>query len=222
VPTRIALLGDRNLEHLTHRALEAAVAQLPAGVEAEWVGTDTPRARALDGFDGIWALPGTPYRDDGAALAAIRRALATGTPLLGTCGGFQYAVLALLGPAAVHAEVAPDAADPAIAPLACSLVGEEREVVCVPGTRLAAICGSAPFTGFHWCSYGLAPSAVARLTSAGAVVSAHAPDAGVEGIEVPAHRFFVATLFQPQVGALDGAPLHPLISAFLAAAATPA
>ncbi len=46
------------------------------------------------------------------------------------------------------------------------------------------------------------------------VVSARAPDAGVEGIELPAHPFFVATLFQPQVGALAGQPLHPLIGAF--------
>jgi CTP synthase (UTP-ammonia lyase) len=51
------------------------------------------------------------------------------------------------------------------------------------------------------------------------VIAAHAPDAGVEGIEVPAHPFFVATLFQPQIGALDGKPLHPLITAFVEASA---
>ncbi len=213
--TRIALLGDKDLAYVTHRALEAAVAQLPAGVVAEWVGTDTPAARALERFDGVWALPGTPYRDDAAALAAIRWALESGTPLLGTCGGFQYAALALLGPGAVHAEVAPGERNAAVVPLACSLVGEERQVTCVPGTRLAAICGTAPFTGFHWCSYGLADAAVGRLEAAGAVIAAHAQDAGVEGFEVPGHPFFVATLFQPQIGALDGAPLHPLIAAFV-------
>jgi CTP synthase (UTP-ammonia lyase) len=221
--TRIALLGDKDLEYVTHRALEAAVAQLPAGVAAEWVGTDTPQARALDAFDGIWMLPGTPYRDDDAALAAIDWALDSGTPLLGTCGGFQYAVLALARRLAgiedaAHAEVEPDAAEAVVAPLACSLIGEEREVTCVPGTRLAAICGTAPFTGFHYCSYGLADAFVDRLEAAGVVVSAHAPDAGVEGIELPEHPFFVATLFQPQIGALSGAPLHPLIAAFVAEA----
>ena len=102
---------------------------------------------------------------------------------------------------------------PVIAPLACSLVGEERPVTPVPGTRLAAICGEATFTGFHWCNYGLADAFVARLEAAGVVVSARAPDAGVEAIELPDHPFFVATLFQPQVGALAGAPLHPLITA---------
>jgi CTP synthase (UTP-ammonia lyase) len=60
---------------------------------------------------------------------------------------------------------------------------------------------------------------VERLTAAGVVVSAHAEDAGVEGIELPGHPFFVATLFQPQIGALSGAPLHPLIAAFAGEAA---
>ena len=93
--TRIALLGDRDLGYVTHRELAAAVALLPPGVDAEWVGTDTPAARAPEAFDGLWILPGTPYRDDAAVDAAIGWALESGTPLLGTCGGFQYAVLAL-------------------------------------------------------------------------------------------------------------------------------
>jgi CTP synthase (UTP-ammonia lyase) len=219
VTARIALLGDKDLRHRTHRELEAAVGQLPDAVEAVWVGSDSEDARAPEAFDGLWILPGTPYRDAAAVDAAIGWALASGTPLLGTCGGFQYAVLALAGRLAgiqdpAHAESEPGAAAPVVAPLACSLVGQERTVTCVPGTRLAAICGTAPFTGFHWCGYGLAEGYVARLEAAGVVVSARAPDAGVEGIELPGHPFFVATLFQPQVGALAGDPLHPLIAAF--------
>jgi CTP synthase (UTP-ammonia lyase) len=223
VPTRIALLGDKDLRHVTHRELEAAIALLPDGVEARWVGSETPAARSLAGVDGLWVIPGTPYRDEAAVDAAIGWALDSGTPLLGTRGGFQYAAIALARRLAgvadpAHAEVAPDAADPVVAQLACSLVGERREVTCVPGTRLAEICGSEPFSGFHWCGYGLAEEFVERLESAGVVVSARAPDAGVEAIELPAHPFFVATLFQPQVGALAGQPLHPLIDAFARAA----
>jgi CTP synthase (UTP-ammonia lyase) len=222
--TRIALLGDRDLRFVTHRALDAALGLLPDGASAEWVGTDTPEARSVNAFDGVWVLPGTPYRDDHAVLAAIDRAIENRMPLLGTCGGFQYALLALARRAGVedpaHAEVDPDALSPVVAPLSCSLVGEEREVTCVPGTRLAAICGTAPFTGFHWCNYGLADAYVDRLAAAGVVVSARAPDAGVEGIELADHPFFVATLFQPQMGALERQPsLHPLIAAFVDEAA---
>jgi len=220
---RIALLGDKDLGYATHRELEATVALLPDWVEARWVGSDTGEARSLAGVDALWVIPGTPYRDDAAVDAAIAWALESGTPLLGTCGGFQYAVVALArrlaGLAeAAHAEVDPGAPQAVVAELACSLVGEQRAVTCVPGTLLAEICGIEPFIGYHWCRYGLAEGLVERLEGAGVVVSARAPDAGVEGIELPAHPFFVATLFQPQVGALAGKPLHPLIEAFTQAA----
>ena len=215
----IAVVGDRDLRFVTHRELDAELARMPAGVDAAWL--PSPRAAEAAAADALWIAPGTPYADDDAVLAAIGRAIDDGTPLLGTCGGFQYAVLALArraGLDAAHAEVEPGAENPLIAPLACSLYGSEREVTCVPGTRLAAICGTAPFTGFHFCGFGLAPGRIAALEAAGVVVSAHAPDAGVEGIELPDHPFFVGTLFQPQVGALAGAALHPLIGAFVEAA----
>jgi len=218
----IGLLGDRDLDKPTHRELEAALSMLPAEVDARWIGSDSGEARVLDRLDGLWVVPGSPYRDDDAVLAAIAWALASETPFLGTRGGFQYAVMVLAREragvsAAAHAEVEPDAAEPVVAPLACSLVGEERRVRCVPGTRLAAILGMAPFTGFHWCSYGLADSFVPALEAAGVAISARAPDAGVEGIEVAGHPFFVATLFQPQVGSSAGRPLNPLITAFIQA-----
>ena len=38
---------------------------------------------------------------------------------------------------------------------------------------------------------------------------------GVEAVELRDHPFFAATRFQPQTGALDGEPLHPLLRALL-------
>ena len=217
--TRIALLGDRDPGKVTHRALDAAIGAARPGGGARLGRHRRGRRAGARGYDGLWVAPGTPYRDDAAVLAAIRDARDRGTPFLATCGGFQYAVLALLGDGAAHAELDPGAADPAIAPLACSLIGQTRDVTCVPGTRLAAICGSAPFPGFHFCSFGLSGAHVARLEAAGAVIAAHAPDAGVEGFELPGHPFFVATLFQPQMSALEDGTLHPLVRAFAAEAA---
>jgi CTP synthase (UTP-ammonia lyase) len=52
------------------------------------------------------------------------------------------------------------------------------------------------------------------------VISATAEDAGVEAIELPEHLFFLATAFQPQVGATEADRLQPLLLAFLAAART--
>jgi CTP synthase (UTP-ammonia lyase) len=216
----IILLGDRNPDYLTHREFDAALAQLPGSVRARWVGTDAAEAARTADADGLWVASGSPYRDDDAVYAAIEAARTSGQPFLGTCSGFQYTVVEFARhvagiPDAQHAETAvhgPLVVDR----LACSLEGRERTVTCVPGTRLHAICGDRPFTGFHWCNYGLAARHVQALSERGLVMSASADDAGVEAVEVPAHPFFIATLFQPQVGASAGRPLHPLIAAFVA------
>jgi CTP synthase (UTP-ammonia lyase) len=217
----IAVVGDRDTALLTHRELDAALARLPVWVEARWVGTE--RLPLDDVVDGVWLAPGTPYRDDDAVYRLIERVRSDGTPFLGTCGGFQYALVEfarnVAGVAdAAHAETDPHAVEPIVGMLGCSQVAAERTVTCVPGTRLSAICGTEPFCGFHWCNFGLSDTWVGALERAGLVVAAHADDAGVEGIELPSHPFFVATLFQPQVGAANGGPLHPLIGALCAAA----
>jgi CTP synthase (UTP-ammonia lyase) len=221
MPVSIAVLGDRNLEQLTHREIDATLGLVPEDVDARWL--PSPEAESAAAADGLWVVPGTPYRDGDAVLEAIRRARTVGTPILGTCGGFQHMVVefarnvAGMG-AAAHAENDPDAPDPVVARLSCSLVGEERQVTAVAGTRVAELCGMAPFTGFHWCNYGLAPEHEAALVDAGLVVSARASDAGVEAVELPGQAFYVATLFQPQVGSSSTGRLHPLIAALISAA----
>jgi len=216
----IAVVGDRDTSLLTHRELDAAIARMPTWAHARWVGTDR---LPLDDVDGVWLAPGTPYRDDDAVYALIAHARSGGIPFLGTCGGFQYALVEfarnVAGIAdAAHAESDPHAPEPVVGMLGCSLVGARRTVRSVPGTRLAELCGTDPFPGFHWCNYGLRPEWSEQLRQAGLVVSAHAEDAGVEGVELPSQAFFIATLFQPQVGAANGGPLHPLIGALCAAA----
>ena len=220
---KILALGDRDPAQLTHREIDAAFALMPDDVECGWAPTDSRDARDLGSVDAVWLLPGTPYRDESAAYAAIDHCRESGVPFLGTCGGFQYACVALARSLAGiddagHAESDPEGGDLVIVPLACSLYGERRLVEPVPGTRLAEICGTRPFTGFHWCGYGLDEGVERRLEVAGVVLSARAADAGVEAIELPGHPFFIATAFQPQVGAGESQALHPLIEAFLGAA----
>jgi len=217
----IAVLGDRNPEYLTHRELDAALALMPADVDTRWL--PSPHAESAAEADGLWVVPGTPYRDGDAVLEAIRLARTAGVPILGTCGGFQHMLLEFAQNVAglddaAHAETDPGAADPVLARLSCSLVGEERPVTAVAGTRLAELCGTEPFTGFHWCNYGLAPDREAALVAAGLVVAARAPDAGVEAVELPDHPFYLATLFQPQVGSSASGRLHPVIGALISAA----
>src|ERR687892_606884 len=124
---QIFLLGDRNTSYMTHRELDAAIGLLPTGVQARWVGTDTRDAARTAEADGIWLAPGTPYRDDAAVYAAITSARTSGQPLLGTCGGFQYAVVEFARHVAGivdadHAETARDNSALVVDRLACSLV----------------------------------------------------------------------------------------------------
>jgi len=211
----VALLGDHR-GHRSHLELDALRPRLP--VDSEWVATDS-------GFDvtdygGVWLVPGGPYADDAAVLAALTEVRERGIPFLGTCSGMQYAVVewarSVLGEHATHAEADGRADDNVVSALACSLYGEERLVTPVPGTRFASWVPQ-PFVGMHFCHYAPTAEAVARLVASGVVVGANAPDAGAEVLEFPGHPFYVCSMFQPHVGALAGAPVHPLVTAFVTA-----
>jgi CTP synthase (UTP-ammonia lyase) len=104
-----------------------------------------------------------------------------------------------------------------VAALSCSLVGQLRQIRPVAGTRLSQLVGVRPFSGFHYCNYGLNPAYRDRLAAAGLVVAAHADDAGVEAVELPSHPFYMATLFQPQMESLGSTTLHPILAALVEA-----
>jgi CTP synthase (UTP-ammonia lyase) len=222
--TWLAVVGDRDTRYETHRGIDRVLASLPDGLEGEWHASDGIAADRIGAAAGIWVAPGTPYRDRDAVLEVIRQAREKGRPLLATCGGFQHLVLEYARNVAgiehaEHAEDAPTAEDVVVTRLTCSLVGETRPVTTVPGTRAAAICGPGPFDGFHYCNYGLEPRFEAALVDAGLVVSGHAPDAGVEIVELPGHPFYVGSMFQPQMTPRVDGRVHPLLEAFLSSCA---
>jgi len=220
VTVAIAVIGDENGTLPSHREVNAVRPMLGDDVATEWVATDGPRIADLSGFNGVWVVPGSPYADDAAAYRSIKWARERDVPFLGTCGGLQYAVVEyfrnVLGvPGASHAES--DGVDDSnvIAALACSLMGEERLVRPIPGTRFSELIGGEPLAGMHYCGYGPGRGVVERLTAAGMVLEATADDAGAEVLELPGNRFFMLSLFQPQIGALAGKPLHPLLGEFV-------
>jgi CTP synthase (UTP-ammonia lyase) len=219
-PVRLVVLGDRDTRFETHRAIDHTLTLMPADVEAGWMATDQPFTASA--ADAIWFAPGTPYRDEAAVYPAIETARSSGIPVLGTCGGFQYMMVEFARnaagiAAAAHQEADPAAAEPVVAALTCSLVGQRREIRPVAGTRLVELVGDRPFSGFHYCNYGLNPAYRDRLAAAGLVVSAFADDADVEAVELPSHPFYMATLFQPQMESLGSATLHPILSALVEA-----
>jgi CTP synthase (UTP-ammonia lyase) len=223
----IALVGDRDETIVAHRALPLALAaaarRLGVEVDIEWVPTDEIVGTArVERFDALWCTPGSPYRSEAGALRAIRHARERGVPFLGTCGGFQHAVLeyardVLQWADAAHAEIEPGATRAVIAPLACALVEANEDVRLARGSRLAAAYDGATAQATYRCSYGLNPAFRSALIGGALRVVAEDEAGDVRGIELDGHPFFVAVLFQPERAALAGARV-PLAEALLAAA----
>ncbi|WP_350278317.1 hypothetical protein [Kribbella sp. HUAS MG21] len=225
---RLALVGDRSPHVRSHARIPGLLRELEQrdhlDLDIYWISTDTVDD-AIAGFDGIWLLPGSPYRSEAGAITAVRTAREQGIPFLGTCGGFQHAMLeyarTISGATGVqHGETNPDADDLLIVPLHCSLDGHEGAVQVTPGTRAAELLGAERSVERYHCSYGLDSSRLDLLRDHGMVFSGY-DDAGEPRIaELPDHPFYLATLFQPELaGAGNSTRPHPFVQAFAHAVA---
>jgi len=230
-PVPIALVGEANPAVLAHRAIPLALGRASRAigrvVTPIWVDTRSlaiAGVRSLEQYSGIWCVPGSPYADTDAALAAIRFARETGRAFLGTCGGFQHAIIEyarnVLGWVdADHAEIKPDARSPLIAPLSCSLVEKAETIHFRAGTKLRAIYAKESAEEEYHCNYGVNPHYSTLLDQArGLRIGAAEASGAIRAVELDPHPFFVATLFQPERSALRDLD-HPLIAAFVRAAA---
>jgi len=228
-PTFVALVGDHDPEVVAHRAIPKALglAALSLGrtVDAVWVGTEEvaeDEERALGHVDAVWCVPASPYRSMEGALAAIRRARERGMPFLGTCGGFQHAVIEFARNAcgladADHAETSPDGSTLLVAPLACGLRGVAGRVRLEEGSKIREIYGVEEIEEEYMCGFGLNPEYRETLERHGMRFTGFDPDGAVRSMELPEHPFFLATLFQPERAALHG-HTPPLARAFVHAA----
>ena len=223
---RVALVGDRSPNVVSHTRLPLLVDALAARdrlvLDAYWIPSEEAAGDAVRGFDAVWAVPGSPYRSEAGVLSAIRTAREEGIPFLGTCGGFQHALLEFARNACglshvAHAENDPDADDVLLAPLACSLEGHEDTVVLTPGSLAHTVIGAERTVERYSCRYGLARHFDA-LTAHGLRFSGHDAAGQVRMAELPGHPFFLASLFQPERSSLRG-EVHPLIRGFVRAAA---
>ena len=222
----VGLIGDHDPQVLAHQAIPQALqhtaSELQSEVVGEWIGTaDVNDGTALRRFDGIWCVPASPYRSMAGALRAIEMARTERIPFLGTCAGFQHAVIEyarnVLGwDDADHAETADGPGRLVIAPLACSLVEETEALRLAPGSRLArAYAAEHAVEGYH-CRYGLNPVFAEEITIGPFRPGAFDSPGAIRAVELDDHPFFVATLFQPERAALRGA-VPPLVRAFLRA-----
>jgi CTP synthase (UTP-ammonia lyase) len=223
---RIALVGDRSAHVRSHTRipglLDVLREQHGLALDAYWIPTGEVARTDIAGFDGVWLLPGSPYRDEAGALAAVRAAREHRIAFLGTCGGFQHLLLELARDVcgltdAAHAETDPDADRPLIVALSCSLVGHEGAVHLTPGSLAERIFGVERSVERYHCAYGLDRRYLPLLEGAGLRFTGHDDTGEARVAELTGHPFMLGTLFQPELAG-DGSHCHVVIRAFAAAA----
>jgi CTP synthase (UTP-ammonia lyase) len=240
---RIGILGDFNPEfrshHATNASLQHAARKLDLQVESQWLPTPSLTAsdasKILESYDGLWAAPGSPYQSLDGMLKGIEFARTRDWPFLGTCAGFQYALIEcarnVLGiPDADSAENQSGSKNVIIYPVACAvpdrksdapkLSGTSPEIRLRPGSYLQSFYGKDEETATEefFCNFEVNPDYEWCAMEAGFPVVARGAQGEIRAIESPAHRFFLATLFQPQLSSTEAKP-HPIVIAFVQAAA---
>ncbi|MBQ4811236.1 CTP synthase [Pseudoalteromonas luteoviolacea] len=219
----IALVGDYDPSVPAHQgiplSLDVAADDLRLEIKASWLATENVKDTDLSVFDGIWCVPKTPYVNADGALSAIRYARENLIPFLGTCGGFQHAILEyaqnVIGWSdATHAESSPQGQRPVISELACALVETTETVNIFAHSQLAAIYGTTAIKEGYRCRYGLNDEFRHTLLQGPLVASADDETKEVRAVELTVHPFYIATLFQPERAVLSERR-SPLIQAFV-------
>jgi CTP synthase (UTP-ammonia lyase) len=125
------------------------------------------------------------------------------------------------------AENNPNAKNIVISPVSCALPnraanapklsGKVPEIRIRPGSYLHSFYNKDVVTEEFFCNYEVNPDFEGSIIEAGFTIAARGENGEIRAIEAPKQRFFIATLFQPQLSSKPGKP-HPIIVEFLRAA----
>ncbi len=226
---QIALVGDFDAQVVAHQAIEKcfALAQQCAlqPVKRHWLSTEIiveGDVHQFDSFQGIWCVPASPYRSTQGALWAIQYARTHAVPFLGTCGGYQHALLEyarnVLGlKHCGHTELDPAAPLPLLERMHCPLI-EQSQKIHLTNDGFRSIYGAdSGQEGFN-CSYGLNPKYEHLFSGTVLEIVARSEEGQARAFQLKGHPFFIGTQFQPERRVFTGS-LHPLVNAFFQAAA---
>ncbi|MHB1312323.1 MAG: CTP synthase [Gemmatimonadaceae bacterium] len=207
------------------------------GVEIVWTSSDlftdveTAR-RMLASYDGLLVPGGFGVRGVEGMVEAIRGARETGTPFFGICLGMQVAIIEFARDVcglddSNSSEFAPECSHPVIALMESQtnvkdLGGTMRlgAYACrlARGSRAAEVYGVPEISERHRHRYEVSNQFRDLFVEKGLRLSGLSPDGSlVEMIELPAHPYFVACQFHPELKSRPTRP-HPLFAGFIAAA----
>lgn len=116
-----------------------------------------------------------------------------------------------------HEEIDAQASCLLITQLTCSLVGQTQTITLVPGSRVHHIYKAGTISTHYFCNYGLNPAFRNTVAQSELAITGVGAEGEVRVVELPRHRFFLGTLFLPQVASTPEQP-DALIVAYLEAA----
>jgi CTP synthase (UTP-ammonia lyase) len=224
----IGIIGDydgRPSHIATNESIKHCATKLGLRLESKWISTDSLKDGArekLNQFDGLWCAPGSPYKSLLGAINAIQYARENNYPFIGTCGGFQHAVLeyarnVLLLKSIQDNEFDPYSPNMFITALSCSLIGQTRHIFIAQGSKIYDIYGAAEIEEKYNCNFGLNKNFQTKLDENGFKVLGTDEKGEARIMAFEQNDFFVATLFQPQLSSTFENP-HPLIQEYLTCA----
>lgn len=223
----IGIIGDYDgrPSHLaTEEALKAGAKTLNLEMNYKWLSTEMfdSDVQELQYYDGLWCAPGSPYKSMNGAINAIKYARENNCPFIGTCGGFQHAVIEF-GRNVLNITDLKDAnfnpynTNEYITALSCSLVGQTRRITLCNDSRLYNVYGNTEIVEKYNCCFGLNVHYQRLLNDNGFKIVGIDENDEARIMLIESNIFFIVTLFQPQLSSSYDNP-HPLIVEYLRAA----
>jgi CTP synthase (UTP-ammonia lyase) len=222
---KIGIVGDYNLSYPSQQATNDALIHssenLGIHINWDWIPTSLiseQMDKIINIYKGFWIAPGSPESVSGV-LQIIQFSREHNIPLLGTCGGFQnmlieYARNKLMIQDASHEEQDPNASKLVINKLTCSLVGQKGEIVIKNSSKVFGIYRKPNVIEQFRCNYGLNSEYQSQMDESGLRIVGADTQGNPRIIEIPEHKFFIGTLFVPQLSSTLESP-HCLINSFI-------
>ncbi|AZZ36748.1 hypothetical protein CIK05_08070 [Bdellovibrio sp. qaytius] len=224
----IAVLGDYDETSISHQcisnALRLAGNKLLIETQMTWIETKdlVDVNHLLEKFNGIWVTPGSPYKNRNGVLEAIKFARLNNIPYIGTCGGYQHAILEFakneleLTEADLEEEN-PNTSMPLISALSRRLNSERKKIHLHPESQMTKWLNAEIIEEEYQCGFGMNRKYQPLFANSNLKFVAFNEEKQAQGFELLGHPFFIATAFQPERSARFEKS-HKLIEAYVRAA----
>lgn len=221
---KLAMIGNFNEKKLSNKATIAALqhsaAYLSMEIQIDWL-----PAKDLEGngyqnncpYDAFWCIPESPSGSFAGIMNAIRFARENNYPYIGTCDGYLYTAFEYARNVLRLAEaVSRDAFSSFVVPLSNPILGKTRKIYLKKNTFIQKIYGVEEIEERYDCTTGLNPLFQDALDKGGFCIAGTDASGEARASELPNSRFYIATLYQPQLNSSPEIP-HKLIVRYLLA-----